>query len=205
METLNQILAQWTAQSQLEMIAVLCGVLYLVLVIRENIWCWFFAFISTSIYIYLFHAVSLFSESLLNVFYLVMAVYGWWQWTKGENKNVRNDHHKPIVKWPWKKHLVLIAATGLCVPLMGYYMRSLGADYAYWDAFTTCFAVMTTFLVVWKVFENWYYWLVINSVSTVIFWQKGLFLTASLFGVYLVMVIMGIMAWQKAYERQQLN
>ena len=198
MDILNQIFNAWSAQSQLEMVAVICGILYLVLVVKENIWCWLFAFVSTSIYIYLFHAVSLFSESLLNVFYLVMAVYGWWQWRKGET----NDHHKPIIKWSWQKHLKLILLTGLGVPLLGYYMQTQGADFAYWDAFTTCFAVVTTFLVVWKVFENWYYWLVINSVSTVLFWEKDLYLTASLFGVYLVMVIMGIMAWEKAYQKQ---
>ena len=130
-----------------------------------------------------------------------MAAYGWWQWNKGEVKH--KDQHMPIVKWSWQKHLKLIIVTGLCVPLLGYYMNSLGADFAYWDSFTTCFAVVTTFLVVWKVFENWYYWLVINSVSAVLFWEKGLVLTASLFGLYLVMVIMGIMAWQKAYEQQQ--
>ncbi len=202
MDILNQILVAWTAQSQLEMVAVICGILYLVLVVKENIWCWVFAFVSTSIYIYLFHAVSLFSESLLNVFYLVMAVYGWWQWTKGQDSRIRNDHHKPIIKWPWQKHLKLIVITGLCVPILGYYMSSLKADFAYWDAFTTCFAVVTTFLVVWKVFENWYYWLVINSVSAVLMWQKGLFLTASLFGVYLVMILLGIVAWQRASEQQ---
>ena len=104
------ILSAWQAQSTLEMVAVVAAILYLVLAIRENIWCWLFAFISTGLFIYLYHSVSLFSESLLNVFYLAMAVYGWRQWSQGET----NNHHKPIIKWSWQKHLQLILLTGLC-------------------------------------------------------------------------------------------
>jgi len=192
------ILSAWQAQSTLEMVAVVAAILYLVLAIRENIWCWLFAFISTGLFIYLYHSVSLFSESLLNVFYLAMAVYGWRQWSQGET----NNHHKPIIKWSWQKHLQLILLTGLCVPVLGFSMQSVGADYAYWDAFTTCFAVSTTFLVVWKVLENWYYWLVINSVSAVLCWLKGLELITALHVLYLVMTVFGIMAWHKSYHQR---
>ncbi len=199
METIWQnILTGWLAQSQLEVMAVLASILYLVLVMRQNIWCWFFAFISTAIYIFLFHEVSLFSESLLNVFYLLMAIYGWWQWRGGR----RNSDHLSIVKWSWQRHLKLIVVTGLFVPVLGYYMQIQGADFAYWDAFTSCFAVLTTFLVVWKVFENWYYWLVIDAISVVLFWLKDLPYTATLFIVYLVLVIIGIKQWSEQYDKQ---
>lgn len=196
-ESLGFIETLWTDQN-LEWVAVAAAVLYLLLVIRQNIWCWFFAFINTSIYIYLFHAVALYSESLLNVFYLVMAVYGWWRWRGG----LTNDDHLPIVKWPWQKHAKLIVLTGLCVAALGYYMSTVGADYAYWDAFTTCFAVVTTFLVIWKVYENWYYWLVINSISMVLFWLKDLKETSALFALYLVLSVVGIYQWKQQHAKQ---
>ncbi|KAA3638359.1 MAG: nicotinamide riboside transporter PnuC [Proteobacteria bacterium] len=196
-----EFLSQWYQDLQalkwLELIAVIAAVLYLWLAIRENIWCWFYAFISTALSIYILYQVNLLSESLLNVFYLVMAVYGWYQWRGGQN-------HKPrqIQKWSLKKHALWIGITAIWVPLLGLYTQQYGAAYPFIDAFTTCFAVFTTFLVAYKVFENWYYWLVINSVSVWLFWQKELYFFTGLYMIYLIMVIIGILQWSKNYARQ---
>ena len=66
-----------------EIVAVVLAIAYLVLAIRQSVWCWPCAFVSTGIYIVLFHEVALFMESALNAFYLAMAVYGFWVWTRG--------------------------------------------------------------------------------------------------------------------------
>ena len=194
----SQILAAWQAQSALEVVAVLAALAYLVLAIRENIWCWLFAFISTAIYIYLFHQVSLLSESLLNVYYLIMAVYGWYQWRFG-------DHHRArvITRWSVRKHLTLITITAVMVPLLGGLTQSWGASMPYLDAFTSCFAVLATVMVAHKVLENWYYWLVINITSVYIFAAKSLFLTALLFAVYVILTVVGLINWNRHYARQQ--
>ncbi len=196
-EVWQQIITAWQAQSLLEVVAVVAAILYLVLAIRENIWCWLFAFISTSLYIYLFHSVSLLSESLLNVYYLVMAVYGWYQWRQGK-------HHKgrKIISWPIRKHCLLILLTGLTVPILGYGMSQLGASMPYLDAFTTCFAVMATVMVAHKVLENWHYWLVINVTSIYLFSSKALYLTAAMFALYVILTIIGYINWKNIYGRQ---
>lgn len=185
------------ALTWLELIATVTAILYLWLAIKESIWCWFFAFISTALSIYIFHQVNLLSESLLNVFYLVMAVYGWYQWRGGQTHNPRQ-----IQKWPLKKHLLWITVTALCVPFLALYTQQYGAAYPFLDAFTSCFAVLTTVLVAYKVFENWYYWLVIDSVSVWLFWQKELYFFTGLFMIYLIMIVMGIIQWSKSYDQQ---
>lgn len=100
--------------TMLETVAVVLAVAYLLLAARENIWCWACAFVSTAIYIGLFYSVALLSESLLNVFYLVMAVYGWWQW-RGGGAGVNREIHC----WPWRRHVLVISGTALVVPLLG--------------------------------------------------------------------------------------
>jgi len=194
----QQIVTAWLAQDPLEVVAVIAAILYLVLAIRENIWCWLFAFISTSIYIYLFHSVSLLSESLLNIYYLVMAVYGWYQWQHG-----KNNLQRQIISWPVKKHALLILITGLIVPVLGLGMSQLGASMPYLDAFTTCFAVLATVMVTHKVLENWHYWLVINVLSVYLFSIKGLYLTAAMFALYVILTIIGYMNWNKNYASQR--
>ena len=191
------IITAWQAQSNLEVVAVIAALLYLVLAIKENIWCWLFAFISTAIYIYLFHSVSLLSESLLNIYYLVMAVYGWYQWRFGEN-----NHQRHIRRWSMKKHSILILLTAAMVPVLGYMTSQFGASMPYLDAFTTCFAVLATVMVAHKVLENWFYWLIINIISVYIFAMKSLPLTAALFALYMVLTIIGYFNWRKRYAQQ---
>jgi len=193
------LVEQWLAQSWLEIPAALAAVAYLILAARENIWCWLFAFISTALYTYVFYEFSLISESILNVFYLVMAVYGWYSWQHGSGLN----NHKPIVFWSAQKHVMVIVLTALCVPLLGMLTQKLGADYPFLDAFTSCFAVVATFMLVYKVFENWYYWLVIDTVSIYLYWQKGLYTTVVLFCIYIVLIFFGIRSWRQSYARQQ--
>ncbi len=193
----QQIVTAWQAQSPLEVVAVFAAIMYLVLAIRENIWCWLFAFISTAIYIYLFNKVSLLSESLLNIYYLIMAIYGWYQWKFGDN-----HHERHIISWPWRKHVILIVLTALMVPVLGYTTSQWGASMPYLDAFTTCYAVLATVMVAHKVLENWHYWLVINIVSTYLFAVKGLYLTSALFAVYVILTVIGYFNWRKTYAQQ---
>ncbi|TDR20656.1 nicotinamide riboside transporter PnuC [Marinicella litoralis] len=193
----QQIVTAWQAQSTLEVVAVLAAIMYLILAIKENIWCWLFAFISTSLYIYLFHSVSLLSESLLNVYYLLMAVYGWYQWRHG-----KDQQNRQITSWSVKKHISLIIPTALAVPLLGYAASQYGASMPYLDAFTTCFAVLATVMVAHKVLENWHYWLVINIISVYLFASKSLFLTAAMFALYVVLTVVGYFNWRRHYAAQ---
>ena len=196
-EIIQSISNAFFAQSWLEVVAVLTAVLYLILVIKENIWCWFFAFISTGIYVYLFYSVVLLSESVLNVYYLIMAIYGWWQWHTG------NGHEAvSIQKWPLSRHIKILIVCGLLVPVVGYGMSQLGASYAYLDALVAILAVSATIMLAYKVFENWYYWLLVDTLSIYLFWQKSMYLTAILFVLYIVLIFVGIQNWKKLMNEQ---
>ena len=185
-----------SAAGWLEALAVVLAVLYLLLAVRESIWCWACAFASTAIYIYLFYAVALLSESLLNIFYLLMAVYGWFQWRGGAGRGQSLE----ISTWSWNKHLLAIAGTLVWVPVLGYYMQTRhGASMPYLDALTTCFAVVATYMVTRKILENWIYWFVIDAVSIYLYLNKGLNLTAGLFGLYLLLIVFGYLRWRRVY------
>ena len=196
-EWLNLVLAGWTAMPWLEATAVILALAYLVLAAKEHIACWACALVSCAIYIYIFLDARLYSESLLQGYYLLMAVYGWLQWTRGTHGSSR-----PISTWPWQRHLLVIVLTGACVPLLGLWMQSRGAALPYLDAFTTCFAIVTTFMVTHKILENWLYWLVVDSISIYLYVQRELYLTVALFAIYLIIVVLGFVRWQREYRRQ---
>jgi len=189
---LQNITAAFFAQSWLEVVAVVTAILYLVLAVRENKWCWLFGFISTAIYVYLFYHVSLLSESLLNFYYLIMAVYGWIQWNKKDPVT-----QVKITRLRHSTHIKVGLTCAVLTPIIGYFMQKLGASFPYIDAFVAILAVAATLMTAKKIFENWHYWLVVDVISIYLFWQKEMYLTALLFVVYIVLIFVGIRHWKR--------
>lgn len=197
---MDGIAAQLQAFGAAEVVAVLAAVAYLLLAIRRNIWCWFFAALSTAIYIGLFIGAKLYMESVLNVFYLAMALYGWHAWRSGGNEG----GELPVTTWPLPAHAAAVAGIAAAAALIGFLLdRYSDAAFPYADTATTVAAIWTTFLVARKVLENWWYWLVIDSVSIYLYWARDLQLTALLFVLYVLLIPIGLVAWRRAYAGQQ--
>src|SRR5690606_10392915 len=162
----DQIASAWAQMSGWEMVAVSLAIAYLLLAVRQNSLCWYCAFASTAIYTALFWNVQLLMESALNVYYMAMAVYGWWQWRHGGT----GDTELPVQTWRWQQHLLVLAAVILISAVSGTLLTQYTqAAWPYLDSFTTWAAVITTYMVARKILENWIYWMVINSCSILIF------------------------------------
>ena len=194
MSALLEQLLEW---SPLEAAAVVAAILYLLLAIRENIWCWLFAGISTAIYVYLFVVARLYMESALNVFYFAMAIYGFSVWYRGRTP----DRQLPVTVWPVPVHVWAIAVIMAASFVSGNLLeRFTDAEFPYIDSLTTWSAIWATFLVARKVLENWWYWLAIDIASIFIYWSRDLELTALLFVVYVIMIPFGLISWTRSYR-----
>jgi len=136
---------------------------------------------------------------VLNAYYLLMAVYGWWAWHQKSDVS----QERQIVSWQLSTHIKVIMALSLVSTAVGFLMATYThADYAYLDAATTVFAIFTTWMVTQKVLENWLYWLVIDGVSVYLYIAKSFNLTALLFIFYCIMVLVGYAAWKKSFLQQ---
>ena len=181
----------------LEILAVVMAVAYLVLAIRQNIWCWLCAAISTAIYVWLTFVAKLYMDTALQVFYFAMAAYGWYVWTTGR----RDGHEKPVVVWPVSTHAIALAVIAGVGMANGYLLDArTDAAFPYLDALTTWAAVWATFLVARKVLENWWYWLAIDIASIFIYWSRELQLTSLLFVVYVIMIPFGLISWTRSWR-----
>lgn len=198
-DIVNAIQQAAAAMSVWEILGVALGIAYLLLAMKQNILCWYAAFFSTLIFIWLFWDVSLLMDSALNVYYLVMAVYGWWQWRRGVTQA-----ELPIQVWTLPRHLLVFAGVVVASLISGWLLTNYtSAAYPYWDSFTTWGAVVTTYMVAKKVLENWLYWVVIDSVAGVLYFNKELYLTALLMVLYVILVIIGWFRWLPQYREQQ--
>lgn len=194
-----EVLEYYGALPKTELTAVIFAVAYLILAIRQNIWCWVCAGISTAIYVYLFANANLYMESLLNVFYFGMAIYGWSVWRSGKAAD-----ELPVTIWPMSVHAYAISIIVCFAAAAGFLLaRFTDAAYPYVDSATTFAAIWATFLVARKILENWWYWLVIDVVSVFIYWTRGLEATAVLFVAYVLLIPIGLIAWTRSYRKLQ--
>ena len=194
--TWQALLAGAQALPPWEGVAVLLGIAYLLLAMRESLWCWYAGFASTAIFLVIFWDVRLLMEAGLQVYYLAMSVYGWWHWRQGDS----NSEPLPIRRWNWPTHAAAIGSVVLIALLSGALLGAhTDAALPYLDSFTTWGSILTTWMVARKILENWLYWLVIDSVSIYLYLDRALYLTALLFAVYLVIAIFGYLRWRQHF------
>ena len=194
---LSSALGEFHQNSLLELIAVVLAIAYLLLAVRQHIACWYAAFISTAIFLYVFWQVNLYMESGLQVYYLGMAVYGWWAWQGGRSKG------KPgltINTWSLRQNLIVIGIVVVATFVSGTLLSGTEQRLGYLDSFTTWGAVVATFMVTRKVLENWLYWIVIDSASLYLYFDRELYFTMILFLVYLVIIFFGFQSWLREYR-----
>jgi len=194
---LTQLSSAWAATSNIEVVAVVFGLFYIVLAAKENIWCWPAGFVGTGTSIFLFWDGSLYMESALNVYYLIMAVFGWWQWKYGSRQKSTLEIRSLLVK----EHISIILLIAVLTLTSGYLLsNNTDAALPYLDSFTTWSAVITTWMVARKILENWLYWIVINTASIYLYSERGFLLYAVLFALYVVIAVFGYRQWRYNYR-----
>jgi nicotinamide mononucleotide transporter len=190
----------------LELIAMFLTLAYVFLAARGSLWCWPAAFISTALYSYIFYDVLLLMDSALNAYYLVMAVYGYWQWSKNTNSQQDSSATLAIVSWSASWHIKICLGLAILASTVGYLMANYtSASFPYIDTFTTVYAVFATYLVAQKVLENWLYWIVINLVSIYLYIEKALVPTTVLFIILVIVACYGYLKWLTLYKKSAIT
>jgi nicotinamide mononucleotide transporter len=183
----------------LETVAVVLSIAYLLFAMKENSLCWYCAFFSTAIYVWIFGDVSLYMESALNIYYMLMAVYGWYQWQRGGQDHAGLE----ISRWSLSSHCLAVAVILIATVISGYLLtENTDAQLPYLDSFTTWASVITTLMVARKIIENWLYWVVIDFASIFLYLDRELYQTAGLFVLYIVLAVAGYIIWIKKYREQ---
>lgn len=184
----------------IDWISVLTGLGYLILATREQIACWYFAFISTALWAYSAYVnYQLYLDAALQLYYLAMAVYGYWWW-----KRPQKTQQVPIQQMQLEQHVSLIGWALAASFLSGWLMASYtDAQLPYWDALTTVFSLFITVLVAQKYIENWLYWLVIDGIYIWLYFQREAYLFSLLFFIYEFIVLYGYFDWRRRLAKAE--
>lgn len=207
---MNETIQYYITLPLWELTAVFLSIAYIVLAANNNKWCWPAAFFSTLIFAAIFYDVQLLMDSALQLYYLVMAVYGWWCWRQGKKYDDTNIRMEPTDLEISSRSFGFHLQSGIILTLVsfvwGWFMANYTeASFPYLDTFTTVFAVFATYLVTQRVLENWIYWIVIDFVSIYLYISKGLIPTAVLFGLFVVIAFWGYFKWLKMFKANESN
>jgi nicotinamide mononucleotide transporter len=184
----TQLLADLAATSAAEGVAVFAGLVYVVLTVQRNRWCWLAGGISSLILAVLAAQSLLPMQAVLQAWYVAMSAYGWLRWS--------DQTGTTVVVWGWRRHLLGVAVCLLLSVVVAAWVASnTNAAWPLLDTATTAFSLFATWQVARMVRENWLYWIVIDAVSLVIFAAQGLVLTSLLFAVYLLVAGVGYATW----------
>lgn len=178
----------------LEIIATGANLLYVILLIRERITCWVFGMIGSLLSVLLFIEAKLYSESVLYLFYAIMALWGWLQWHR---RQAQDDN--PVIRWPLTRHLQATVVAALLALGLGFGLHVYtDAERPVFDALTTVFSFLGTYLQITKVLESWLYWIAINIASVWLYLDSGLTIYAVLMGFYALLSVSGYLQWQRS-------
>ncbi len=184
----------------LELSGVFCWVIYLFLVIKENIWCWIFGIAASFITVVLFYHSKIYLESLLNVYYIGAGIYGWYYWSTAGKKGLNEKKTAPVVGWSWQKHVVTFSVAIIVWILLSWLMkRYTDSPRPHIDAMTATFSFLATFMETRKVLTCWFYWFVINLILVWLQVDRGIYLYAGLSAYFSIMSILGYINWRKSW------
>jgi nicotinamide mononucleotide transporter len=187
--TLEQLWKGVLATSLAEWLAVATGLVYILLIILRNRWGWAAGGVSSLILGVLAARSSLPMQAALQFFYVAAALYGWWSWSP-------DAAQQKVGHWHWRGHLVaLLASVLVSLGLAQLLAREGYSAFPFLDSLVACAGLFTTWLVARVYLENWVYWIVIDAVSIYLFVAQGLYVTALLFCLYLVIAAFGLRSW----------
>ncbi len=198
---LLEILGSFEPMDLLEILGVVVGLIYLYLEYNANIWLWAANVVMPAIYILVYRDAGLYADMSINVYYLVISVYGWLKWRYG--KSGGKVVEPPIVHTPLRHVAPLLSVTAVMFAAIAFLLiRFTDSTVPYCDAFTTALSIVGMWMLARKYVEQWLVWLVVDVVSAALYIYKGLYPTAALYALYSVIAVAGYVKWLKLMRQQ---
>ncbi|MGQ0640197.1 MAG: nicotinamide riboside transporter PnuC [Gemmatimonadaceae bacterium] len=185
--------------SALEIVAAIFGAVAVYLAARESIWSWPTAIVNVSLYTIVFLQSRLYADMGLQVVYLVLSVYGWYNWLHGGERRTALHVRRASPR--------LLLALAVLIAVGAYTLGAIlaartDAVLPYLDSALTATSLAAQWLMTRKVLENWLLWIAVDIVYVPMFIARNLPATAILYAVFLVLAVLGFIGWRRSYLDQ---
>lgn len=186
----------------LELVAAFFGIMSVVFSKRNSVWVFPVGIVSTLISVYILAVYGLLGDMLINAYYFVMSIYGWYYWTRKPD----NEHETPITfttKKQRRNSVWIFMATMLFVVLVYEGFDKWQHWYSYTDILTTAIFFVGQWLMSKRKVENWLYWIVGDAISVPLYFLKGLTFTAILYLGMTILAVYGYKSWKKIFDKKR--
>ncbi|RZI68646.1 MAG: nicotinamide riboside transporter PnuC [Variovorax sp.] len=181
--------------SWLEVIAASLALVMVGCNLREIHWGWPLAILSSLLYVAVFSQARIYGDASLQVFFAIVACWGWFQWLRGHRAD---GSALGVARLTPRGTALVLLACAVAWPLVAVFLqRFTDSDVPWWDGFATGLSLVGQFLLGRKFVENWLVWLAVNTVSVGLFIHKGLWLTVGLYTVFALLSVAGYLAWRR--------
>ncbi len=201
---MNSVL-EWIISNKTELAGTIFGLVYVWLSIRQSLYTWPAGILTSLFYCTVFFYAKFYAGMGLQVYYLIISMYGWWSWGHSENAG----SEKIILKVSLTRNLEWIRLGGVSIALnvIIWFLLDKYTDspVPFWDSFTTTWSIIATWMLARKKLEHWLIWIFVDLISAAVYFCRGLYPTVILFFVYTAMAIIGFFEWQKEIEKINVN
>ena len=205
MQIIHAFQQWWQQQTWQELIGAITGIICVALAAANTIWNWPIAIISTALYIYVFAVTALYADMLLNIYFCITSMYGWYQWAR----HPKTEDKSPVLSITGKQIIISIIAIAITTPVLGYTMIRFTAilhynppAFPYIDSFLTACSFVAQILLTRKIIENWLIWVFADVLYVVLYYKKDLIVTSILYAILVIIAIFGYIDWRKEYRKQ---
>lgn len=185
----------------LELTAVVFGIISVLFARKNNILVYPTGLVSTLIFVYILLEWKLFGDFIINIYYSVMSILGWYLWTRKKN----GATEFPISVMNQKDYLIssiIFTGTLLFVALVYYFFDKFTHWTAYVDTLTTALFFVGMWLMAKRKIENWLLWIVADIISVPLYFFKGLTFSSIQFLLFTIIAILGYIEWRKFLQKQ---
>jgi nicotinamide mononucleotide transporter len=188
----------WLPLGLTEVLGFITGAVCVLLVVEQHIWNFPVGIANNLVFIALFLSARLYGDMALQVVYLVLGGIGWYQWLYGgAGHTALRVRRTPLLE------AAVLAGIGIIATVGGtWYLARIGDAAPFLDALTTVLSLIAQYLLNGKRLENWFVWIAADVLYIYLYLTKGLYLTAVLYALFIVMCIAGVRAWRAALRRQ---
>ena len=175
--------------------ALLCVWLYT----RQNVWSWPITIVSATLYSIVFFQTWLYATMVLQGIYVILTIYGWYQWLHGGAQQSTLKVSRVTRTTVLVLAGIVVVGTGAVAYVLA---TSTNAALPFWDALTAVMSLVGQWMLAKKILENWLVWIVVDPIYVGIFIYQGHYLTALLYTNFLILAILGLLAWRKAMRAE---
>jgi len=201
-----EITIKWLSGNYIELLGAILGFAYIFFSIRQNILTWPVGLLTSLLYTWVFFDSKLYADMGLQIYYVIISIYGWYEWVSGKSNSTGNKVALKITRLTINLGLVLAAVSVVIFLLMWYVLKNFtDSPVPFADSLATALSIVATWMLARKILEHWLVWIFVDAFSIGLFWYKGLHPTVILFVIYTFMAVVGFIQWKKELGAENMH